>query len=65
MRRELHIICGRCGSNEHLTYAIKKDWIVENEGLSNELIEDGVVVYCSNCGHNSSLDELIPREVEQ
>jgi hypothetical protein len=51
----VHIICGMCGSKDHMSYEIKENWICDNEGVEHQ----GVVLRCGNCASITGLEELM------
>lgn len=51
----LHIICGKCGNKNELTFKIDLKGNEDNEG--NEY--PAVFIYCGNCGTLTGLDEVI------
>jgi hypothetical protein len=57
-KNRLYMICGICGSNEHLSYNIEKDWICDTDGVER----DGVCISCDNCDSITGLDEVIKEE---
>lgn len=61
MGKALHIICGKCGSNEDLSFQIKHEEVFDND--------DNIIEYkyytsisCNNCGTLTNLDDIIKEE---
>lgn len=50
----LHVICGNCGSNEHMSYTI-----VHNFHDYGTHQEDGVVLTCGNCATTHDLSDTV------
>lgn len=53
MSKKLHMICGMCGSSEHLKFEIK----LEEDEYCDDVIE--IYIICENCSTLTSLDEHI------
>jgi RNase P subunit RPR2 len=56
---KLHLICGRCGCNNMLTYSIGTD--IDDE---TEKEYQYVNIICNNCHTITQLDEFIKEEKE-
>lgn len=52
---KLHVICGNCGSNEHLSHKIERNFID-----TSDYQEDTVVIVCANCVTWHTLDDSVP-----
>ena len=57
MPTPLHIICGKCGDNEMLSYSAFEDYDDENEKTFLN-----ASISCGNCGTLTYLDEVIERK---
>jgi ribosomal protein S27AE len=59
-RRDLHIICGKCGADkDDLTYKISSYPSDENEDV---LIFE-CNIYCDNCGNITGIGEVLEEEL--
>ena len=58
-KKRIHMICGFCGSDEHLSYTIDPRGRCDNDGTEHS----AVFVTCKNCTSGSSLDEVIKEEI--
>jgi hypothetical protein len=53
----LHIICGKCGCNNMITYRVRE----ELDDVTDKM-KPQVYLSCGNCGTLTDLDEVIKRE---
>ena len=53
--KDLHIICGKCGSNVMLEFRIDPTGNCDNDGVEYP----AVFITCNNCSNLSSLDDTI------
>jgi len=58
----LHLICGNCGDDKSLSFQIKRDFNLENEGEPNEKAIDECVISCGNCATLHFLSAYIPQD---
>ncbi len=58
-KTRIHIICGICGSDEHMNYKVNHDANIFNKAEENEYRKDAVVISCDNCGSITYLDEVM------
>ncbi len=50
----LHIICGNCGSNEHMCFSL------DMEGCDyDSYLSPSITIHCNNCGTNHNLQDTI------
>ena len=53
----LHIICGKCGCNNMITYLVREELDDVIDKMKSQ-----VYLYCGNCKTVTDLDEVIERE---
>lgn len=56
----LHIICGNCGSKDHLKFRI--DLTGKDVSETIPKFEPAVIISCGNCGTLHNLDDTISEE---
>ena len=62
-RAKLHIICGNCGSNEHLSFAV--DPTGHDVTVTEPKFAAAVYVRCGNCLTLHNLRDTIPENTSE
>lgn len=57
----LHIICGKCGCNNMLTFRIIQE-LVEIDDNDKYIMKDKVSILCANCHTITRLDDIIKQD---